>query len=383
MHTTFVSWPLKASQQFRLSGTYAKAERNNATYQRKLRIAMKIRYERPVSYAASWAMRLGLFALTLLVVAAAMHRFGVLKSDIFATVFVLSGAVASLAFLLAVTGLIRLWMVGAKGGRSSAKGMLFSILVLVPVSIALYRTYTLPPLHDISTDIVDAPAFLQPVDHTAVWLPTAALGKGAYVGQATAYPAVTGRRYEGAVDRVLEAVYLVAENNGIRITDAKLPEEAKVNGEAASAGDDASSAVSVAVSEATEVAEEPDDPIVSNEAAVSDGPVLPDQPGPLAGSDATGEPGSIGALQPEDGDGGIVEPVVLVPVQIVLQGETRTLLFGFESDVSIRLSEEAETTFVDMRSVSRFGSHDLGSNAQIIEKYLAALDAELLGISVK
>jgi len=59
------------------------------------------------------------------------------------------------------------------------------------------------------------------------------------------------------------------------------------------------------------------------------------------------------------------------------------MVFGFASDISIRLSEEAETTYVDMRSVSRFGPHDLGSNALIISEFLAALDAELLGISVR
>lgn len=325
---------------------------------------MKIRYERPVSHAASWAKRFGLFALTLLVVAAAMHRFGVLQSDIFATVFVLSGALAGLAFLLAVIGLIRLWMVGAKGGRASARGMIYSVLVLVPVCIALYRGYTLPQLHDISTDTADVPAFLEPVDHRLVWLPLIGRSDKQYAGQAAAYPQVTGRRYEGAVDRVLEAVYLVAENNGIRITDAKLPEEAVVNGEAAPEDDGSSPSVTEVVSEATEVAEEPDEPVAPDETVTSDEPETP---------------GSL----PLEGGEVLVEPVVVVPVQILLQGETRTLLFGFESDISIRLSEEAETTFVDMRSVSRFGPHDLGANAQIIAAFLAALDAELLGISVR
>lgn len=340
---------------------------------------MKIRYERPVSHAATWAKRFGLFALTLLAVAAAMHRFGVLQSDMFATVFVLSGALAGLAFLLAIVGLIRLWMVGAKGGRASATGMIYSIVVLVPVCLVAYRGYTLPRLHDISTDTANVPVFLEPVDHRLVWLPLVGRGDANYTGQAEAYPQVTGRRYEGAVDRVLEAVYLVAENNGIRITDAKLPEETAVNREAASPDVGAEPSVNEVPSETTEVAEEPDEPIVSEIPAEATEEL--DEPAASELSQTPGDAGAIGAL-PLEGESPI-EPVVVVPVQILLQGETRTLVFGFESDISIRLSEEAETTFVDMRSVSRFGPHDLGANARIIATFLAALDAVLLGIAVR
>ena len=47
----------------------------------------------------------------------------------------------------------------------------------------------------------------------------------------------------------------------------------------------------------------------------------------------------------------------------------------------IRLREEAETTFVDVRVASPYGQHDLGFSAGIAEEYLKALDAELLGIA--
>jgi uncharacterized protein (DUF1499 family) len=311
---------------------------------------MKIRYERPVSYAASWARRFGLFAFALFVVAGGLHRFGILDSDTFATLFFLSGVLAGLAFLLAAVGLLRLWMVGARGGRASAKGLFFSIIVLVPVCIALYRAYTLPRLYDISTNTEDVPAFLDDVDHSVAWLPLIGRGNEDYSGQPTAYPEVTGRRYEGALDRVLEAVYLVAENRGIDVTNAKLPEE----------------------KEEVETAPVNDQPA---ELAVE---ITPDATVPTEEVHATESLPLEGVIDSE-----AAPPIVLLPVQILLQGKTRTLLFGFESDISIRLSEEAETTFVDMRSVSRFGPHDLGANAKIITEFLAALDAELLGISVK
>jgi uncharacterized protein (DUF1499 family) len=66
---------------------------------------------------------------------------------------------------------------------------------------------------------------------------------------------------------------------------------------------------------------------------------------------------------------------------VTLQGETRTLVLGLHFDVIIRLREEAETTFVDIRVASRYGQHDLGFSDAIAEGYLKALDAELLGIA--
>lgn len=65
--------------------------------------------------------------------------------------------------------------------------------------------------------------------------------------------------------------------------------------------------------------------------------------------------------------------------EILLEVVARTWLLGFTSDAVIRLSDEGETTYVDMRSVSRYGIHDLGENADRITAFMAALDAEIQG----
>jgi hypothetical protein len=44
------------------------------------------------------------------------------------------------------------------------------------------------------------------------------------------------------------------------------------------------------------------------------------------------------------------------------------------ADVAIRLTDEETATFVDMRSASRYGRHDLGDNAARITNFLAELD---------
>lgn len=51
-----------------------------------------------------------------------------------------------------------------------------------------------------------------------------------------------------------------------------------------------------------------------------------------------------------------------------------TFFLGFPSDVAIRLIDEDASIYVDMRSASRYGKHDLGDNARRIEEFLLALD---------
>jgi uncharacterized protein (DUF1499 family) len=63
--------------------------------------------------------------------------------------------------------------------------------------------------------------------------------------------------------------------------------------------------------------------------------------------------------------------------EILVEVVARTWLLGFTSDVVIRLSDEGETTYVDMRSVSRYGIHDLGENADRIMQFMTALDTQV------
>ncbi len=53
-----------------------------------------------------------------------------------------------------------------------------------------------------------------------------------------------------------------------------------------------------------------------------------------------------------------------------------SVLLAIPYDVVIRIGDEQESTYVDMRSASRYGLHDYGENARRIATFLAALDAE-------
>lgn len=60
-----------------------------------------------------------------------------------------------------------------------------------------------------------------------------------------------------------------------------------------------------------------------------------------------------------------------------IEATDTTLWYGFKDDVVIRIRAEDAQTRVDVRSKSRVGGSDLGKNADRIEGFLEALQAEL------
>jgi uncharacterized protein (DUF1499 family) len=56
-----------------------------------------------------------------------------------------------------------------------------------------------------------------------------------------------------------------------------------------------------------------------------------------------------------------------------IEATATTRFFGFKDDVVVRLTALGERTVVDVRSVSRLGRGDLGTNARRIRDYLARL----------
>ena len=63
--------------------------------------------------------------------------------------------------------------------------------------------------------------------------------------------------------------------------------------------------------------------------------------------------------------------------EITIEALAKTLLLAFPCDVAIRVTDEGNSTYVDMRSASRFGQHDLGDNATRIVAFLDELDTDI------
>lgn len=67
--------------------------------------------------------------------------------------------------------------------------------------------------------------------------------------------------------------------------------------------------------------------------------------------------------------------------ELDFEATTGTLLLKLPVDLAVRLLESDDATFVDMRSASRYGPHDLGDNAARIEGFLAELDVDVAGLA--
>lgn len=299
---------------------------------------MTIRYERPVSTAARLSRRFGQTAFLICLGAIVAHRFGMVATPLMVLAVGFSAALAAVSVLCALIGLQRLWQVGALGGVKAMKGLLFSVLPLALAGFAVWAYGTAPPVADVTTDHDNRPEWLMSPQADQGFLPRREGSPETIRREIAAYPELIGRRYEGAIDRVYRAVTKVADAEGIVVTaqsgvDAAVDIE---NSKAGGTGDDDAAAEGVAETPAF-------------------GPVPLERPqsGRVAGPRA----------------------------DVLIQGEKKTLLLGLAFDVLIRLHEDAETTTVDMRVASRYGATDLGFGADLAERYLRALDAELLGIA--
>ena len=72
-----------------------------------------------------------------------------------------------------------------------------------------------------------------------------------------------------------------------------------------------------------------------------------------------------------------LEVIDAEPIQGRIEATDRSLLFGFEDDVVLRIVPGPQGTKVDMRSKSRVGRSDLGINAGRIREFEAGLRRKL------
>jgi uncharacterized protein (DUF1499 family) len=60
-----------------------------------------------------------------------------------------------------------------------------------------------------------------------------------------------------------------------------------------------------------------------------------------------------------------------------IEAVARTPIMGFREDIVIRVRSVDESSRVDVRSSSRYGFHDLGSNASRIRAYLESVELDI------
>ena len=252
---------------------------------------MRKKFQRMPSYAAKWSPRFGWLSLILLIIGSVSHRFGLLATPHFLILVACIAIFGIIALTLAIKGFSDLWQRGDKGGLKSIKGTILAFLTLLPIFAASCAYCILPPLYDVSTDSETPPQLIannRPDDalplHQSLYYQTNE--------QLTAWPQLTGRRYDGTPDKILPAILAVMDDLNWQIVK---------------------------------------------------------------------QSGTIGQDK-----------------ALYIEAVAKTTILGFVSDISIRINDEDDTSFVDMRAASRYLPHDLGIDARFILAFMDRLDSKVL-----
>ena len=284
-------------------------------------------FEERRSRAAIWCQRFAIFLIPFFGLVILLYRFSRIE-PLQMFVLISTGLVmALLAIILGLRAIVEIWNKGHRGGSQVVRGLIITLFVMLPFGYHVFLALQHPLANDIATDTFNPPDYVNAATLRAAAADTGVNPVEPYADEyadmiVAAYPRLRSRRYPAGSDRVLEAVRNIIDDGEWRITGSKgIPET----------GNETDSNVNE-----TDQEEQPDETL--------------------------------------EGD-------IVAPDDIYIEFVERTLVFGFENDVVVRIISENQNTLVDVRSSSRRGRHDFGYNARFIESFLEQLDTSLLGIA--
>ncbi len=284
------------------------------------------------SKAAIWCLRLSLFLIPFFVLVILLYRFAKIDTVQMFILITFGLLIALLSLVFAFKAISELWTKGYRGGSQVVRGMIITLLVLLPFGYQAFLALQYPLANDVSTDMLNPPGYINAINLRASKAdkgmnPIIEYDEEYSKTMILAYPRLQSRRYPAGSERVLEAVRTIIDDNEWLLTGSLGIPELKNNSE-------------------TENTSE----LADNNTGASD------QEEPLEDNFET-------------------------PDDIFIEVLERTFIFGFENDIIIRIVSEDRNTLVDVRSSARWGKHDFGYNAKLIESLLQQLDASLLGIA--
>jgi len=243
--------------------------------------------EEPMSRLAAWSNRLAWFALVLAALSVIVLRGDFLEIVPALATFGAALVLAGFAILCSLGAAVTIWRQGLSGiGRAVTGFFLGAALLAYPGYLAA-RAYQLPPVRDISTDLVNPPRF----DALSRLRPR---GTSDYPGseaanlQKQAYPDLGSLQVLSNTRQTYDATLAIVTKHKWRVVDARPP-------------------------------------------------------------------------SPQRRDG-------------TIEAVARTLVMGFREDIAIRIVPVQTGAQIDVRSASRFGPHDFGSNASRVRGLLEEID---------
>ena len=130
-------------------------------------------------------------------------------------------------------GFYELWTYGHKGGISSARGMMLSVVLLLPFLYFAAQALLLPQIYDVSTDLDDPPAHVSVLpERTDSMNPIVDPTEVQKAMQLRAYPRLTARRYPLDTGQVFrEVVALMRDRDWTIVTTESTPGQAAIDSE--------------------------------------------------------------------------------------------------------------------------------------------------------
>lgn len=238
------------------------------------------------SKSARWGLRVAVLGLVVLALSVIALRYELLAFRLPLLGIAVAGLVGFVALLLSLFGLVAT-LRGKSGLFVAVTGIVVAAIAMTPFTTGFLKGRSVPPIHDISTDLVNPPQFVDVVALRAGLNPLDRKEPANLAElQTKAYPALVTQELSVPAGVVFEAARDVAHEMGWEIVSSK----------------------------------------------------------------------------PEAG---------------LIEATATTGLLHFKDDVAIRIVENGTGAKLDIRSVSRVGMSDLGTNAARIEKFLTALKAKL------
>lgn len=180
--------------------------------------------EERTSALAVWSLRLALFSIPVIALAAGLYRADLLTFEPAVATLGVGLGMALVGGLVAVAACISIWESGWRG-LGAAVGALFIALALLAVPAAvLARGLMLPPLTDLTTDVADPPRFrAMGFARPSAANPALYPGDAASALQRGAYPGIKPVDLDATPEEAFNTVLALVRARHWRILDAVPP----------------------------------------------------------------------------------------------------------------------------------------------------------------
>jgi hypothetical protein len=178
------------------------------------------------AHEATWARRIALFFVQLLILTVLLHRFSLLTTPVALNLMGVSIGGLFLAIAIAMFSLIRIWFGGQTGAGQAFAAIVIALVGLAAPGFFVAKAALLPRLTDIATSPDEPLAFnvllsQRPADANPIKDPDAA----AIEEQIEAYPDLGPMILERAAPEVFSLVQEAVERRGWTIVSSETPGE--------------------------------------------------------------------------------------------------------------------------------------------------------------